>query len=828
MSFKTRLKITFFSLLLLIYLPLKAGKKPILNKEIITACVLPYESEALLAQRLGWEASQNNLCGGAYRSYEQTFVKGFKLTADEISLALKGRSTVKGNVQVLHGNKALSADLAHIYRVNGKIKTIELRDHLVFNEPYHRILAKKGRFLVQDYSGTMSELLYRITLDDPNNTLLSRLDPLTAWGKACLAKRDPKGNITLSKVTYSTCPPGNNSWELKAKEINLLKKESKGIAKDVFLSVKGLPLVYLPYLSFPLDTQRKSGFIGSELALTSQNGFDYQFPYYLNLAPNIDATLYPHYLSRRGLMLGSEFRYLYGPSNGTIEGHFLAKDKAFKTFKASNLWIAPQLATLSDNRYSFKWLHNSQLTPALTLSIDWEAVSDDYYLQDFSNNLSVVSDNQLLRKVALTYQTEHWIYRAIAEEYQTLHPFNQSTTVGVYAKLPSVMALGHYDELPFAFHLNMATQVDNFKWQGENALTTPEGLRFSLLPTLNWRLEKEGKYIEPKVTLHSRFYDLKHYNAQSKTKSRIIPIASLDMGAHLDKTVFNGWLQTLEPRFYYLYVPFSRQSDIPLFDTASLLPSYNQLFRSNRFSGLDRVGDANQLSFGVSTRLIDPLGLERLKLSMGAAYKLRREQVFACQDLSGTACKESSTQFGYSSPDVGFSPTEFEADMKLSNQISVLSNVAIDFPHKQINNALINFHYEPKENHIINAGFGFILNGDPTSLTNVSDLDINLKQFRLSYAWPYSAHWRSIGAWSYNLSHNFSTSHLMGLQYDDCCIAMRFLGGRVYRNYNSNGAPVYGNNVYIQVLLKGLGSAANNDPSGVIRNFLPTFKDDFK
>lgn len=798
-------------------------------KEAVFACVAPkQQNERELLDKLKWVSSKKHMCGGTYTEKQIKKVPGFQLTADEMDISLEGKSTVRGKVLVHHDDKILSAKLANIYRHEGQVKEIELIDNVEFNEPNHTILANKGRFLVQDYSGSLFDILYRLKLADGDSSLLSNTDSLVAWGKACFAKRDSLGNLTLSHVTYSTCPPNKRTWDLKAKEIKLNKKESKGVAQQAVLYFKDFPFLYLPYISFPLDTKRKSGFIGSELALTSQSGIDYRFPYYINIAPNLDATLYPHYLSRRGFMFGGEFRYLYPWGSGISQLHFLPNDKAFKNFKEANLWVAPQLATLSNNRYSFKWLHDSNITTNLSLHIDLETVSDDYYLQDFNNNLSVVSDNQLLRQLRLNYTTDHWNYNLVFQDYQTLHPFNQSTTNGVYARVPSLSGVGLYQELPYHLQLGILMRLDNFLWQGDNASLTPQGYRFHLSPTLSWLEQKEGYYFNPKFTLHSSHYDLKNYNGMPKTLSRLIPISSLDMGLQLERPVFYSWRQTLEPRLYYLYVPYVKQYEIPEFDTGNYLPTFNQLFRDNRFSGLDRVGDANQISYGLSSRFIDSFGIEQLKLSVGGFYKLQREKVSICQNLQGSACNDSTDRFGYTSPAAGLGPTVVEADLKLSSQVSMLGSIALDLRKTKVNNALVNFHYEPMRNHIINAGFGFIVNGDPIQLANVSEADINLKQFRLSYAWPYNAHWRSVGAWSYNLSHAFSTSYLVGVQYDDCCMALRFLGGRAYRNYNPNGAPTYSNNVYLQILLKGLGSAANNDPGGVIKNFLPTFVDDFK
>lgn len=795
------------------------------TREVVQACV-PIKYEQLeLIKKLRWQQSDTALCGGVYKKTAISYVNGFQLTADDLSLSLSGRSTVKGNILVKHEDKMLSADLAHIYRYGEKVKKIELINNVVFVEPQRRLIAKKADFEVEHYAGTLEEVLYRIFLiHDPSSKQSAEL---TAWGQSCSVERDNKGNLMLHQVTYSTCPLGSTLWYLKAREISLLEQESKGVARDTKLYFKNIPILYWPYLSFPLDSKRKSGFLGSQLAINSQNGLDYLLPYYLNLAPNMDATIFTNFLTQRGLLMGGEFRYLFKKSFGSAEIHVIPSDRDFKNFKQSNLYLAPELANLSDFRYSIKWLHNSELADGLNLHVNLEAVSDDYYLQDFNHNLSMANFNQLLRQATLSYHTTHWQYHLLVQDYQTLHPFNQSVVQGVYALVPSFKAVGNYDFLPLGLTLQLQSQLDHYIWNGDNVSNKPEGTRYFAAPTLSWYKAFRGGYINPKVTINGRYYDLSQYNGAHKIFSQVLPISSFDVGAWFDKSLENGWQQTLEPRLFYLYVPYSSQYQIPIFDSGNMFPSYEQLFRTNRFAGFDRVGDANHLSFGVKSRFLDGAGIEQLTLSAGSLYKFQQEKVFACQNVQDVSCTDPVDRVGYASPNKGWGPVQFQLEANISDSLSVFGNAAIDARAKKMNNAMVNFHYEPKSNHIINAGYGFVLNGDPTRLANVSDPDINLHQIRLSYAWPFNAHWRSVGAWSYNLSHAFSAAYFAGLQYDNCCMAVRFLAGRTYRFLDGNGNPVFGNNVYLQLLLKGLGSAANSDPSGLIQTFLPTFRDQF-
>ncbi len=809
--------------------PLNKSLPPVSSIEKVQACVLVSKSNQELLRQLKWLSAPNKMCGGYYSKYKAKPTKGFELTADEVNLALSGKSTVRGNVVVHHDGKQISAALAHIYRANGKVTDIELIGNMEFIEEDHLLIASNGKFKVKDYSGYVSNALYRLFLISDNVELESRQGQLTAWGRACLIKRDKKGNLSLYKASYSTCPPGAKIWSLKTNKLQLLKQESKGIAHNATLYIKNIPVLYLPYISFPLDLKRESGFLLTDIEFSSKQGTDLQVPYYFNLAPNYDATIYPRYMSKRGLMVGGELRYLFDSSNGIAYASFIDKDKSFERFKKDNLWLAPQLANIGTERYHLRWTNNSKLSDNLNLNINFEQVSDDYYFQDYSNNLSQSLVNQLSQQLQLTYNTEHWQYSALLQRYQTLHAFNQAVVSGIYERLPSLRAIGNYADLPYDFVLNVLAQLDKFSWHGLNSNNIVQGERYHVAPTLSLPIDESAYFIKPEFTLHSSYYNLAHYNGQNKSISRVIPISSLDLGLFFEKDLNHNWRQTLEPRLYYLYVPYMKQFNIPIFDSGLFFPSFSQLFRNNRFVGVDRVGDANQLSGSLTTRFIDDSnGAERLRLSIGSYYKFQKQRVFGCQNFNGMPCTDDLNRVGYISSEAGLAPLQFLGELKLSNSLSVFSNLDYVLSNRKITSAIVNFHYEPQLNHIVDASYRFLLNGDQAQLVNSFRTNTNWHQFRLSYAWPLNDHWRTLASWSYNIGYKFTPSYLFGLQYDDCCVAVRLLGGKVFRYFTPGAVPFYDEKVYIQLLLKGLGTVAKNNPTTAIVDALPTFKDEFK
>ncbi len=793
------------------------------TRETVAACISPrwyriaHNDRVAIEKKLGFVASASGLCGGHYQESPITFEPSYKVMADNVSLTMVGRSKLSGRVKIAKGKQLMSADVAYLYRNKQKVTRIVLEGQVRLLEPGHLVVANAGTINPETKAGHLEEALYRFGLHS-----------YSAWGQACRIVRDEQGNYQLSSVSYTVCPPRNPTWHLKANQLSLDKKESTGTAKKAVLYLWQLPVAYFPYISFPLDKSRKSGFLIPSLHYTSQSGFDFQLPYYVNLAPNYDLTLKPQYFSLRGLMLGGQFRYLLPWAHGVIEANYLPSDRVFKKFRLANAAVAPSLLNLNNQRYSLKLSQQLLLPFDWRLDIHYQKVSDDYYLQDFTNNMTRLSTNQLEQRLELYKETYHWTYKLLLQGYQTLSPFNQSVVTDIYTRFPALKIYGEYLKLPASMFITFLAQFDNFQWSG--AATMPEGNRYHLLPTIGINKQYSWGYIKPVFSLHSTYYTLGKYNLwQNQNFTRVVPIVSIDEGLRFERMLNKTWLQTLEPRLYYLYVPYKAQGQIPIFDSYIFTSSFNQLFRNNRFSGVDRIGDANHLSFAISSRFLSMVtGVQRLRLSVGGQYRFKTEQVSLCQTFGQTNCSLNTDLPGSVSGAKGFAPLQGEMELAMNSKLSLLGNVAWDIARRQNNNALLSFHYQPRQNHIFNIGYGFYRNGDNVLQTTAVDNLSNLHQIRLAYAWSLNNHWQSIGAYSYNFSHRFPMSYLFGMQYDSCCSAVRLLAGRAYLFYTSTGALTYGNNVYIQFVLKGLGGVGTSSPSAVINNFLPNYQDQFK
>lgn len=803
--------------------------------EPIQACVpvtdadLSDRHRAQYARCLGWQADPAlPLCYGSYTPLSVPLLAEpdeVRIMAEEVSFYREGQSFLKGNVEVHEGQRVVSAQTAYVYRdpKTSQVNRIELLDGVRYVEPDRLMIARKAVINPQDKSGKVEDVLYRFKTGQ-------RGAILPAWGRASLIQRFANKDYLLNQATYSHCAPQDNAWEIRADEIKLDDARKRGVARNAVLRVRDIPVLYTPYISFPTSTERKSGFLMPMTGYSNVGGYDLALPYYLNLAPNYDATLIPHVYSRRGVMMGGQFRFLTQNSTGVFEGNFLPQDRAFKHFIQDNVGRFPSLRNESLNRWSVGVHGITAFSPNLSSTINFQQVSDDYFLQDFSTNLAVLTERQLIRQADLVYFSDHWKLKAMAQSYQTLNPVNQTPVERVYERLPQLVARGLYTDLPFNADFQLLGQYDQFNWP-DRQVSKPQGPRLHFNPILSFpRLQSWG-YLTPSLQLVENYYDV-DFNRQFPGRSfnRTIPRLSVDSGLFFERNMnFLGqsYTQTLEPRLFYLYVPFRNQTQIPVYDSAYMIFNSDQLFRTNRFSGYDRIGDANQMSYALTSRwLSEATGGERASFSIGQIHYFSERRVQLCQSLSGQ-CIENPEAMGFLSPVSDFSPLAARASYHFSPSWVLTGDYVWDPATRATNNGHLNFHYQPAYNHVLNFAYSYLVNGDVTLAANNVVQNRTLHQATFAYAWPFNDHWSSLGAYSYNLSKRYGMMTFLGLQYDSCCWAVRLLGGRTFKNLNTNLRPEYNNNVYLQILLKGLGSVANSDPYSTIHTYIPGYNDQF-
>jgi LPS-assembly protein len=804
--------------------------------EPVQACVIARDTElnaatrSQVAQCLGWQTDNSStICRGSYKPIDIKPLSDdlIRIKADEVSFYREGRSQLSGNVEVQQTGRIVNAQTAYVYRdaKTNQVTRVELLGKVRYLEAGRLMIAKKATMNPQDKSGKVEDVLYRFNME-------KRGAVLPAWGRAGLVERFANNDYFLKKATYTTCAPQDSAWQIEADSIKLDAANDKGVARNAKLYVHNWPVLYTPYLSFPTSKKRKSGFLMPVVGSSNRGGFDLALPYYWNMAPNYDATITPHLYTKRGLMFEGQYRYLSANSFSTLQGRFLGHDRAYRRFLDEN---QPFFDNKSSNRWAVDVQNSTSITPNMHLGVNFQQVSDDYFLQDFSTNFAILTERQLLRQADLSYTTDHWFFRGMAQSYQTLHPTDVTPVADIYQRLPQLMAQGRYDELPFGANFSLLGQFDNFKWPGYKFITLPDGPRYHLNPVLSLPYKKPWGFFTPAIELVENYYDLQNQPFQRKTDfNRTIPRYSVDSGLYFERsTNFSNksFTQTLEPRLYYLKVPYHNQSAIPVFDSAYMIFNEDQLFRNNRFSGFDRIGDTNQLSYALSSRwLSDEFGGEKASVSLGQIRYFANRRVMLCQNLDGN-CEDQSLALGFLSPTAKSSPMVARATYHFNPNWIAAGDYAWDPATNGTNNGHVNFHYEPAENKIINAGYSYLVNGDITGVA-FNNIPYNpylqnnpLHQLTFSYAWPFSAKWSSLGGYNYNISKRYEMMSFLGVQYDNCCWAVRLIGGRAFSNLDSSARPVYNNNVYIQILLKGLGSVGKSDPASRIFTFIPGYVD---
>ena len=797
------------------------------------------------AQCLGWKADNTvPICRGTYQPLDITPLpdEEIRVVADEASLNAEGRSFFKGNVSVKQEQQIVNAQTAYIYRdaKTNKVTKIELLGEVRYLEPDRLMIARKATLNPQDKSGVIEDVLYRFRTEQAGAVL-------PAWGRASWVERFANKNYLLRNATYTTCAPQDKAWQIDAKKITLDSATERGVARNATLRVGGWPLLYTPYLSFPTSKKRKSGFLIPAYGYSNIGGVDLALPYYWNIAPNYDATIVPHVYSRRGLMMGGDFRFLTGNSVGSIGGNVLPQDKAFNTFLNDNRNQYPSLNGLSTNRWSASLHDTTAFSSNLRMNINYQQVSDDYYLQDFSSNLAIMTENQLLRQGDLTYTTDHWLLGGMVQSYQTLHPINQSVIVDAYQRLPQLLARGTYNDLPLGANFNMLSQFDNFSWPGPGinqplgpnnyywstqSFNQPEGPRFHLNPVMSLPYVKPWGYITPSLQVVENYYDVRYADiSNNNTFNRTIPRYSVDSGLTFERSSVwrgKGMMQTLEPRLFYLNVPYRDQTPIPVYDSGYMIFNLDQLFRDNRFSGFDRIGDTNQISYSLKSRFLsDETGQEKVSLAVGQIHYFATRKVQLCYQQNGD-CVDNPLMLGYLSPLSRWSPVASRLMYHINPSWVVNGDYVYDGYAHATDNGNINIHYEPEVNHIFSVGYSYLASGNLVQIGNNNLQNKPLNQATVAYAWPLSERWSSLGAYSYNISEGYGMMGFLGMQYDTCCWAMRLMGGRIFNSISPTTlAPQYNNNVYFQILLKGLGSVASTDPATTINTYLPRYRNIF-
>ncbi len=652
-------------------------------------------------------------------------------------LSARHLSSVDGEVTEVRGEALLTRDStvvgADYMRIEQRGERAVLEGDVAYYSPDYRLHSERAELALDTDVGLFTDARF---LQDSN-----RLQ-----GQAQRIEQSPSRTV-LEQATFSTCPPGEEAWRLDAGRVTLDHQARQGTAYNTVLYFQSVPIFYSPWFRFPLGNDRQSGFLAPAIGVSNTHGTEIELPFYWNIAPQADATLTARHLSKRGTQVRTEGRLLTGQGRWQLDTEYL-DDEVF-----------------GDTRHFTALTHSGRLGSRWTTSINTASASDEDYFDDLGNSLSIASVTHLERRADLTWFGSIGSFNARVQNYQTL---DEDIAPGSrpYERLPSLsfaaapVAAGAFD---FGF------TAEAVRFEREDSLT---GERLNLRPRVAWPSSGPAWFFEPAVELHQTHYRLDNPTPGERADlERSVPLLSLDTGLFFERDL-GGRLQTLEPRLFYLHAPFEEQDDFPLFDSGEYTFGFDQLFRTNRFTGADRVGDADQVSAALTTRVLDPArGVETLRASIGQIFYLRDREV----TLPGG-----------------------EPDTRASSDI--IAESALEASERWSLNASL--QYNPQERRNDKGSLGTQYRGFGGDVTNFAYRYRRDEQQQLdwSFRWPLNPSWRVVGRWNHSILDNRMLEALAGFEYENCCWMFR---GVSSERVIDDGEDIE-QRLYLQLVLKGL------------------------
>lgn len=689
------------------------------------------------------EASQPDLASGTV-----------EIRADNARLVQDGVSRFDGDVEVIRDRTAMRGKQADYDDAEGVVdlsEGVELWSKSIYWSGEH------GRYWRDDE---------RALLDAGDYQLIDRM----GRGSADSVEIDRAQDLTrLFDVMYTTCSTEAPAWTLHANKIRLDHDADRGEATHVLLRVRDVPVFYFPWLSFPLSDARQSGLLTPIVGSSKKSGIDIALPYYWNIAPNRDATITPRIIINRGLMLGGEYRYLHANHAGQLDIEAMPNDSLRSDRSRGSIALA-HLGSFASGRGA--------------LRIDYQRVSDPRYFEDFGRNIDLTSTRFLPQVVYVDYAARHFLMSSRLEAYQS-----------VDRSLPE--ELEPYDRLPYVAMQAILPQPEGrlrYGLQGEatyfHRSQSVSGARLDLMPQISYPIRKVGYFLIPKLELRHTEYLLDEVTPSGADHyRRTVPTLSIDAGVLLDRSVRlfgSDYLQSLEPRLFYLLVPRVNQDDLPVFDSNVYEQGFSTLFLANRFSGSDRIGDTNQIAAAITTRLIQSdTGYERIRASVGQVFFLRNRTV--------------GLPFA---PDATSAASEFVAELsgRLTPNWTARATWQWEPDLEQTQKATFAVRWQPDPERVLNLAY---------RLRRNTLYAYEVKQTDVSVRWPVSPRVGIVARWNFSIPDSRSLETVAGVEYNSCCWAIKLLGRRFLRNTEGD----FDDAIFMQIEFKGLAGIGRNTTS---------------
>lgn len=701
------------------------------------------------------------------------------ITADHIAGKTNVEVVADGDVELRKRNSILLSDRLTYWQDTDEM---EAEGNVRLSRDGDRVRGPKLRMKMDDSTGFFEQPEYSIRRIKTGSaaTLWTGSEEraatslTTGHGSAAHMDFEGEGKYRLADATYSTCTPAagrDPDWFARTTDLRLDYDDEVGTARNATLYFLGAPILYSPWLTFSLNHERKSGLLTPTFGSTSTGGIEYTQPFYWNIAPNMDATIAPRFMSKRGTLWNGEYRYLQPSYSGTMQAQYLPDDKL-----------------VHKRRSAYSVTHTQNLGSGFSGALALNGASDGTFFSDLASGSSVIAQTNLLRQGVLSYGSDWWGAYLLAQSFQTLQDPSLPPVTEPYARLPQLSVYANRGDLPFGL---------NFGFSGEHVSfrnpTLVHGQRFTLYPQLSLPLQTEVLSITPKIGLHATRYSLDRQAAGTPDKlTRNVPIFSVDSSVTFERDVTwqgQALTQTLEPRVFYLYVPVRDQSQIPVFDTGATDFNFAQVFAENRYGGGDRIGDANQATVMLTSRLLDPqTGAETMRAAFGQRFYFSTQKV----GLPGEVLRSDRQ-------------TDFLGSLSGRILPKTYADVGIQYNPRlnRMERFNVGGHYQPEVGKVLNAGYRY-------SRGQLGQVDISAQ-------WPIWGGWHAVGRFNYSTRERRMIETVAGLEYDGDCWVGRVVFQRLAtQTQQSNTA------LFFQLELNGFAKVGSN-PLDILKRNVPGY-----
>lgn len=625
-----------------------------------------------------------------------------------------------GKVEIDSNEVKIKADRAVL---NRQTQTLKANGNVSFED---------GNITVSSKNVQLNRLSNELLIEDS----LYQLNNVQGHGTAEKIAISQQSGINLVESSFTTCPVDDEVWRIQASSIELTPDQSRGVVKHARFYIKDVPVLYLPYFSFPANDEKQSGILYPIFGNNSSTGFSIEQPVYWNIAPNYDFTFSPRVMTERGLQLKGEFRYLSEKHIGQVNVEYLGKDDE-----------------LDDNsdRYFYRFIHSGQISQNWQINADINGLSDSNYIVDLGSDYYNQADTHLHKTFGLNYYSENIEFSAQFRDFEVL-----GEQIDSYKALPE-MRLNYTTPLILGTEFELHSELAYFE---SDDADNPKATRFHIAPSVRYPFQNEwSEFLAEATVIHTHYLqeNLEQDDILEKEVTRTLGQAKLYGSLEFERPT--SWFgaqgtQTFEPTAQYLFTSFEDQSNIGLYDTTRLFNDFAGLFRGQEFTGLDRISDNNQVTLGMTSRFINNNNQELFKLSLGQIFYLRDNQVV-------DASKEDDR-----------SALAGELDWKIGSKWYLSTQAQVSTITDKVERSSVSFEYQLAQNKIVQINHRYV--------RDLSSEEIN--QVGVTGSWPLAKNWQWVGRWYHDIDRHRTVESYAGVQYESCCWTVSFVAQRHLSN----------------------------------------------